>query len=36
VRADYPDQDDKNWLVFLAIRKDEHGRFNFAKLPVDP
>jgi succinate dehydrogenase/fumarate reductase flavoprotein subunit len=35
VRADYPEQDDKNWLVFLAIRKDEGGRFSFTKLPVD-
>jgi succinate dehydrogenase/fumarate reductase flavoprotein subunit len=35
VRADYPQQDDANWLVFLAIRKDENGAFSFAKLPVD-
>ena len=35
VRADYPDQDDENWLVFLAIRKKEDGAFEFSKLPVD-
>ena len=35
VRADYPEQDDKNWLVFLAIRKDEDGKFKFSRIPVD-
>jgi succinate dehydrogenase/fumarate reductase flavoprotein subunit len=34
-RADYPDQDDENWLAFLAIRKKEDGSFQFSKLPVD-
>src|SRR4030042_117255 len=24
-RGDFPDQDDQNWLVFLAVRKDEEG-----------
>lgn len=35
VRADYPDQDDENWLAFLAVRKLEDGSFEFSKLPVD-
>ena len=34
-RADYPGQDDENWLVFLAIRKEEDGSFTFSKIPVD-
>jgi len=34
-RADYPGQDDENWLVFLAIRKKEDGTFEFRKIPVD-
>ncbi len=32
-RGDYPDQDDVNWLVFLAARR-ENGRFTFSKKPV--
>ncbi len=35
VRADYPDQDDENWLAFLSVRKREDGSFEFSKLPVD-
>lgn len=35
VRADYPEQDDENWLAFLAIRKMGDGSFEFSKLPVD-
>ncbi|MBW1720960.1 MAG: FAD-dependent oxidoreductase [Deltaproteobacteria bacterium] len=35
VRADYPEQDDKNWLAFLSIRKREDGTFEFKRLPVD-
>lgn len=35
VRADYPEQDDENWLAFLAVRKLEDGSFEFSKLPVD-
>lgn len=34
-RAEYPEQDDKNWLCFLAIRREQDGRFAFTKLPVD-
>ena len=34
-RADYPEQDDENWKIFLAIQKDENGDFKFAKLPTD-
>lgn len=33
-RADYPEQDDENWLCFLGIRK-ENGEFKFTKYPVD-
>ena len=35
VRADFPEQDDENWLVFLAIRKAPDGTFSFSKIPVD-
>jgi succinate dehydrogenase/fumarate reductase flavoprotein subunit len=34
-RAEYPEQDDKNWLCFLGIRREGDGNFTFAKLPVD-
>jgi len=33
-RGDYPEQDDKNWLCFLAIRKKDE-EFAFNKFPVD-
>ena len=33
-RAEYPEQDDKNWFCFLAIRK-EDGEFKFSKTPID-
>ncbi len=32
-RADYPEQDDKNWLAFLAARLDGEN-FTFSKVPV--
>lgn len=32
-RADYPEPDDKNWLCFLAIRR-EDGKFKFRKIPI--
>lgn len=32
-RADYPEQDDKNWLAFLAQRLDGQ-KFTFFKVPV--
>ena len=35
VRADYPEQDDENWLVFLAVRKRAENTFEFSKLPTD-
>jgi succinate dehydrogenase/fumarate reductase flavoprotein subunit len=35
VRSDYPEQDDENWLVFLAVRKLEDGTCLFSKIPVD-
>jgi succinate dehydrogenase/fumarate reductase flavoprotein subunit len=34
-RAEYHEQDDKNWLCFLGIRREGDGNFTFAKLPVD-
>ncbi len=34
-RTEYPEQDDKNWLCFLAVRREGDGTFTFAKLPVD-
>jgi succinate dehydrogenase/fumarate reductase flavoprotein subunit len=33
-RAEYPEQDDKNWLCFLAIRN-EKGAFKFSKIPIE-
>jgi len=33
-RAEYPEQDDENWLCFLAIRK-ENEAFKFTKLPIE-
>jgi succinate dehydrogenase/fumarate reductase flavoprotein subunit len=32
-RADYPEQDDKNWLAFLAQKLDGK-KFTFSKVPV--
>lgn len=34
-RSDYPGQDDKNWLVFLAAKREADGTFSFKKIPVD-
>jgi succinate dehydrogenase/fumarate reductase flavoprotein subunit len=34
-RADFPERDDQNWLVFLAIQKTEDGAFIFHKYPVN-
>ena len=33
IRADFPQQDDKNWLAFLAIKRKDGG-FEFSKIPV--
>jgi succinate dehydrogenase/fumarate reductase flavoprotein subunit len=33
-RAEYPDQDDTNWLAFLAIRK-EGTNFELTKMPIE-
>jgi len=33
-RAEYPEPDDKNWLCFLAARR-ENGEFKFSRYPVD-
>jgi len=35
VRADYPEQDDEHWLVFLGISKGKDSRFRFHRYPVD-
>jgi succinate dehydrogenase/fumarate reductase flavoprotein subunit len=32
-RADFPEQDDKNWLAFLALKL-EGKEFKFSKIPV--
>jgi len=34
-RVDYPEQDDQNWFVFLAIRKEEVEKYTFAKIPIE-
>ncbi len=33
-RVDFPEQDDENWKVFLAARRDPEGRFEFRKIPT--
>jgi succinate dehydrogenase/fumarate reductase flavoprotein subunit len=33
-RSDYPEQDDRNWLAFLAIRREGDGRYAFKKIPI--
>jgi succinate dehydrogenase/fumarate reductase flavoprotein subunit len=33
-RADFPDQDDKNWLAFLAMKL-EGVKFKFSKIPIE-
>ncbi len=35
VRADYPNQDDENWLCFLAVSRNQDGRFAFKKIPIE-
>ena len=32
-RSDFPEQDDKNWFAFSAIRLD-HGRLRVSKIPI--
>jgi succinate dehydrogenase/fumarate reductase flavoprotein subunit len=32
-RADFPEQDDKNWLAFLALKL-EGEKFKFSKIPI--
>jgi succinate dehydrogenase/fumarate reductase flavoprotein subunit len=32
-RADFPEQDDKNWLAFLALKL-EGQEFKFSKIPI--
>jgi succinate dehydrogenase/fumarate reductase flavoprotein subunit len=34
-RLEYPDQDDTNWLVFLAARRDATGGLTFTKIPIE-
>ena len=33
-RADYPKQDNENWLVFLAIQKEEDEKYKFDKILI--
>jgi len=35
VRADFPDQNDADWLAFLALRRSAGG-FEFTRLPIEP
>jgi succinate dehydrogenase/fumarate reductase flavoprotein subunit len=34
-RADFPEQDDREWLAFLQLRRDG-GSFKFSKIPITP
>ncbi len=34
-RVDFPEQDDKEWLAFLALKKKE-GKFEFSRIPIKP
>ena len=34
-RADFPEQDDSNWLAFLSLKKKE-GRIEFSRIPISP
>jgi adenylylsulfate reductase subunit A len=34
-RADFPDQDDKNWLCFVAVKL-ENGEFKVSRIPLTP
>ncbi len=34
-RADFPEQNDKKWQVFLALKKKE-GRIEFSRIPIKP
>jgi succinate dehydrogenase/fumarate reductase flavoprotein subunit len=34
-RADFPEQDDKEWLAFLALKMDGES-FRFSKIPIAP
>lgn len=33
VRADFPEQNDREWLAFLALRQRE-GKFEFSRIPI--
>jgi succinate dehydrogenase/fumarate reductase flavoprotein subunit len=33
VRADFPEQDDRNWLAFLALRQ-RGGEIEFSRIPI--
>jgi len=33
-RAEYPEKDDKNWLCYLAVRK-EGGELRLSKIPIE-
>jgi succinate dehydrogenase/fumarate reductase flavoprotein subunit len=34
-RADFPEQDDNNWKIFLAIQREDDGQLKHTKLPTD-
>ena len=33
LRTDFPDQNDKDWLAFLALRRSDSG-FEFSRIPI--
>lgn len=33
-RREYPEEDNVNWLAFLAISRDENGQWRFKKIPI--
>jgi succinate dehydrogenase/fumarate reductase flavoprotein subunit len=34
-RADFPEQDNNNWLAFLSLKKKE-GQIEFSRIPISP
>jgi len=34
IRADFPEQNDADWLAFLALRQ-SGGGFEFARIPIE-
>jgi succinate dehydrogenase/fumarate reductase flavoprotein subunit len=34
-RTEYPEQDDADWLAFLAARRGPNGTFTYQKIPIE-